>query len=462
MKEISTTITCGIGSEKHNHDLEYRASLTHVHGRENGVIEVIPYRSYEEQINEMMKPFIDQFNERQKERYQAAWERYKSGEIKTKPRKSNYKPMTFNYYQEHKDDTYHSRKTGKEEKLPIFRSLILGLGDRSDREKGIISEKEAVDVLSGVVAKWPTLYPDFKLLGATIHLDEEGFYHAHIDYKPLYETHSDQGLQCGIGQESALERMKFEPEQSIINGRDKAPIRFNAFRNALYRMVESELARHSIRLQYGVSKIKEPAKDSSKNQKMENWRASQDAARDLQHTKNVALDVLAKDEVSSEDLSKAITSAGKIIETLEQIEDSPRARLTKDKSYAVSFRLFDQLKSFIKQLMESIGTLLKQVDLLRSRSDLLNKENSELKNSNAVLLRKLEELERSPATDFLQENLRKNIFRSYDKLLEEYPAHQPLIFDRVNKAIKEAERELSPENVQKLHQARDELFEKIK
>ena len=32
-REISVTVTCGIGSEKHNHDLEYRETLKHVHER---------------------------------------------------------------------------------------------------------------------------------------------------------------------------------------------------------------------------------------------------------------------------------------------------------------------------------------------------------------------------------------------------------------------------------------------
>lgn len=129
--------------------------------------------------------------------------------------------------------------------------------------------------MSGVVKRWPEIFPCLKLLGATIHLDEDGFYHCHIDYIPLFESGNDgkqeHGLQASHSQEAAFMHMGFEPEQSIINASDKAPIRFNAFRNRLYLTAEEELNALGLRLQYGVSKIKEPAKDSSTNQRMENW-----------------------------------------------------------------------------------------------------------------------------------------------------------------------------------------------
>jgi len=62
MAEISVTVTVGEGSERHNHDLEYRSTLKHVHDMKDGVIELVPYRPYQEQINELMKPYIDEYN----------------------------------------------------------------------------------------------------------------------------------------------------------------------------------------------------------------------------------------------------------------------------------------------------------------------------------------------------------------------------------------------------------------
>ena len=264
-RTISCTCTVGDSSERHNHDLDYRAGLKHVHGSAEDVIELIPYRSYQEQINEMMKSYIVEYNQRQQQRYKEAWHRYNNGEIKTKPRKRNYEPMGYDYYSDHLNDIYYNRAHKKNEAVKLWRGLIFGLSDKADRENGIITKAEAIGVMSGVVKRWPEIFPCLKLLGATIHLDEDGFYHCHIDYIPFIESGNDgkheHGLRASHSQEAAFMHMGFEPEQSIINASDKAPIRFNAFRNRLYLTAEEELNAQGLRLQYGVSKIKEPAKE---------------------------------------------------------------------------------------------------------------------------------------------------------------------------------------------------------
>ena len=60
MNEVSVTITAGEGCEEHNHGLEYRSKLEHTHDtNKDTVIELVPYeKSYKEQINELMKPYI--------------------------------------------------------------------------------------------------------------------------------------------------------------------------------------------------------------------------------------------------------------------------------------------------------------------------------------------------------------------------------------------------------------------
>lgn len=371
-RRVSCTATIGKGSEKHNHDLEYRETLKHVHGSREDVIELIPYRSYQEQINEMMKPYIDEYNEKQQARYKAAWERYNSGQIKTKPRKANYKPMGYDYYTDHLNDTFFNRATKENEPVKMWREVIFGLGDQSDRESGTITREEAIAVMKGVVERWPEVFPDFKLLGATIHLDEEGFYHCHIDYKPMFENDremiQEQGLQVQVGQDAALEHMGFEPEQSVINGRDKAPIRFNAFRNRLYHETEAELNKHGLRLWYGASNDKEPDKDSSSHQRLDNWQATQDGISQLQLMKNTMLDIVEGDRVSPEGYKAAVKAAKDIEDTLTQIGNQKRSRLNKD-NVVVHFSLFDQLRSFVKNMMNTISHLLQKVDVLKENLD---------------------------------------------------------------------------------------------
>lgn len=381
-KKISCTVTVGAGSERHNHDLKFREALDHTHTADcpEAIIELVPYRSYKDQINDLMKPYIDKYNQEQQRRYEEAWERYNAGKIKTKPRKRDYKTMDYDYYSEHKDDVHQNPRSGKVEKVPMWREVIFGLGDQDDRQNGFITKEEAVSVMRKVVERWSELFPCFKLLGATIHLDEEGFYHCHIDYKPLYEKDEPgRGLAVGIGQDASLKRMGYTPEQSIINGRDKAPILFNAFRNRLYYEVEEELNKHGLRLLYGVSEVKEPGKDSSKKQKLEDWKATQDGVHELQQMKNNMLDVVESDHVSPDSYKAALRAFDDIEKKLDEIESQPRSRLNKN-LLTVPFTLLSQLRSFIENVYKIVVTnLLHQIDVLNSHLDHYEKENAELR-----------------------------------------------------------------------------------
>ncbi|MBQ8433154.1 MAG: plasmid recombination protein [Clostridia bacterium] len=369
MTEVSVTVTVGEGSESHNHDLEYRRTLTHVHEMDDGVIELVPYTvCYRDQINALLKPYIDEYNERVDQRYQEAWDRYNAGEIKTKPRKRDYKHMDYDYCAAHEDDYITNPVTGKREKIPLFRSLIIGFGDKQDREQGRITEDQAKTVSADVVRLFQEKFPHLKVLGATLHLDEQGFFHLHLDYKPVMAAEFSKGLQCTVSQELVLEQMGYQPEQSIINGRDKAPLRFNAFRNEIYRYTEECLAAVGLRLMYGASKVKEPEKDSSVNQPLANWQATQDAANELQHLKNVMLDTVQGDHVSPEGFKKAVAAADKIGGVLDEIEKQPRSRLNKN-NVVVNFHLFDQLRSFVKDMVETVRHLLQRIDILTKKVD---------------------------------------------------------------------------------------------
>lgn len=368
MTEVSVTVTVGEGSEEHNHDLEYRATLKHVHDRPDGVVELIPYRNYTTVIDEAMKPYIDRYNQRVEERYQAAWERYNAGEIKTKPRKRDYQKMCDSYVRETLGEMHRNPHTGKVEEVPMFRSIIIGIGDREDRQSGRLTEPQIKEIFREVVEKFQEKFPDFLLLGASLHLDEQGFYHVHIDYKPMYEKAAPdaekgskrRGLDVGTGHDAALEHMGFQPEQSIINGRDKAPLLFNAFRNEIYRMMESVMAEQGLRLQYGVTARKEPEKDSSRNQRLDVWQATQDAAREMQHKKNLALDLIAQDTVSPEGYKAAMAAVEDLNDTLQQVQTSPKTAFRD--GVKITFTLFDQLRSMVKNIQETIGHLLHKLD----------------------------------------------------------------------------------------------------
>ena len=353
MTEVSATVTAGIGSERHNHDLAYRESLDHTTTANcpDAIIELVPYEaSYKAQINEIMKPFIDEYNAHQQKKLDAAWEKYRSGERKSKPKKKDFPMMDYDYFEAHKDDTIVNPHTKKVEKVPIFRSWIIGIGDITDRKNERITREQAEPIFKEFVQKFQEKFPHFKVLGATMHLDEQGFFHLHLDYKPVMEHTFAKGLQATTSQDTILESMGYTPEQSIINGRDKAPILFNALRNQMYYDLETAMANHGLRLQYGVTETKQPGHDSGKNMDMETWQDLQDAARNMQHQKNIVLESIDNSTVTPAGLAQALQAATNIEHTMARIEQSPKSRLDK-KSRLVEFRLLDQLRSFVDQLL---------------------------------------------------------------------------------------------------------------
>ncbi len=369
-RHISCTCTVGVSSEAHNHDLEYRQTLEHVHGSKEDIIELIPYESYKDQINRILKPFIDAYNRRRQKLYEAAWVKYNNGLIKNKPRKRDYALMDYDYFTEHYEESYYNRNKNQHMTKRLWRGLIIGLGDKEDRKNNIITREEAIDVIQKLIESWPNFFPALKLLGATIHLDEEGFYHAHIDYFPIFirpkAEKQAHGIQASHSQEGALVYMGYTPEQSIINATDKVPIVFNAFRNRIYLEVESLLSTHGIRLEYGVSKRKEPTKDSSTNQQLKNWQDTQDGVLEAQKKKNHILDIIENDDVTPEGVKTALKTANELETLLTKVSQQKRSRTNKD-NVVVPFSLFDQIQSVIKNIVDAIAHLLQRISVLTDK-----------------------------------------------------------------------------------------------
>lgn len=375
MLEVSATVTVGGGSERHNHNISYRDKLEHTTGEHNKIIELIPYeKNYKEQINELFKPYIEEYNQKIEVRYQKAWERYNNGEIKTKPRKRDYKPMGYDWFTEHKDDTRINPHTKKQEKVNMFRSIIVGIGDKEDKKK--ISLEAAESILNGTVKDFQKDFPDFKILGATLHGDEVGFWHMHIDFIPFYKKGSQiekKGLSVGYGFDNAMKHMGYKPEQSIINERDKVPILFNTMRNRIYRSLEDNMNKNRLLLQYGVSKYKDPNKDSSKNQKLEIWQETQDKAREMQHDKNIILNEMAK-PVQDIDQHTVFYTVNKLKDMITYAMSNTKKRLNK-KEIIVEFHIFDQMRTFFEQFCRKLGELVGLVNQLQKENNHLKAEN---------------------------------------------------------------------------------------
>lgn len=385
----SVTITCGVGSERHNHDTQYRSTMEHVISGPEDVIELIPYIAYNIQINEIMHPYIEMYNQRQDGRYMDALARYEAGELKHKPSKSSYAHMDYDYAATHTTSKHRHQTTGRVEEDPIHRSIIIGMGDKHDRQ--LIDREQAIAIFSELPTAIQDAFPYFKVLGCTLHLDEEGFYHGHLDYfvaAPKATWKSD--LPIYRGQDRALQMMGYLPEQSIVNASEKQPLYFNSLRNKLYNIMQHAMDEQGIRLQYGISRDKYPYKDPSKNMRLEVWQDAQDRFVALQHYRNQIVEILSSPDMQVQDLK----SAAAIIHSIRKIVEGKTdlAPITLLHGYRVTGELLNRYISATTRILNGMRThiqaqethlqdLKQSICVLEDQRDQLRREIAELQST---------------------------------------------------------------------------------
>ena len=374
MTPISVTITGGYGSERHNTDSVFREKLPHVDAAEGDIIALFPYVPYRVRINRLARPYVEACNERIHIRYEQAVEKYERGERKKKPYLSQYKTLGYDYYADHVGDMKHNRANGKVESVPMYRSLIVIIGDRDDRMSGRIPKDVAIEIFRRLLAEFQRNFPVFWLLSATVHIGEygdasksaPGAWHLHIDYKPLFPLGEQaQGLRMGIGFDGAMKYMGYEAEESIVVDHHR-PLLFNAFRNRMFRALEKILPEYGLRLQLGVTSQKDPNKNPSQNLPLEAWQARMAETQNLQNVKNHWLDILLHDEVSPDGVKAALAAIAEAQQSAESLKKAPKT-LT-GTSYKLSEKQYDHLMGTLEGVMTYFAHILRKIDDLEEQA----------------------------------------------------------------------------------------------
>ncbi|MBR6646939.1 MAG: hypothetical protein IKL09_05415, partial [Clostridia bacterium] len=83
--------------------------------------------------------------------------------------------------------------------------------------------------------------------------------------------------------------------------------------------------------------------------------------------------ILERDKISPDDLKTALVAAIDITDKIEEIENSPRKRIDKNK-VVVEFHLLDQLRSFVEKLVEMIAVFLRDRDEYKRKYEELKRE----------------------------------------------------------------------------------------
>lgn len=302
MRTTHTYVTVGHGSERHNHNLAFRKNvLQHTENtNESTVVELMKYTDYRTLINELMKPYIDEYNKNQDKKYNDDLDRYAKGELKNKPKKSNkkYKHKDDDYYTERINSVVYNRKTKQKTHQKAFDEVCVGFG--SAETKHDYSRDEVEEIMRNTLEDIKKKFPNIWILGATIHFDEAGNHHMHIDYLPIYFKDQDKDfreLRIGINIDECMKGMGFEPSLSLINKSKKKPLYFNTFRNSIDFILEEKLNEHQILVERGVTKDRVNKEHLDKDE----WLQTKVAANEIQNFKN---DLLIQTEVISEKLEE--------------------------------------------------------------------------------------------------------------------------------------------------------------
>ena len=318
MNVLSVSIVLGSGSERHNHDNGYRLSLDHVLAMNGGEVELTPYIVYNTRINELMKPAIDEYNTRRQEKYYEAMNRYERGELKTKPKKQAYQLMSYDYARDHERRYMRNPSTNRVEAVPLYRELIIKLGNIKDRVSGKLLDDIAILICGEIVAKFDECFQLLNILGCTLHVNELGAIHLHMDFIPIAKKLAwKNGLPVSLSLNVALEQMGFVPENSIMCTKtERAPILFNALRNRVYQICEEVLINHGYRMQYEATALNYPSLDPSESRSLHEFQFLSDHARWIQHNKILAQEFLQEENLQFEDLTSAMNAYQRITESV--------------------------------------------------------------------------------------------------------------------------------------------------
>lgn len=277
------------------------------------------------------------------------------------------------------------------------------MGDREDRVNGTISQEIAIAIFRELLQAFVQLFPMFELLCAVVHTgeygdethDKHGGWHMHIDFLPWCERDPDaEGLRISTSLESAMRKMGYEPEESIVINHHR-PLLFNTLRNELFRAIERILPQYGFRLQLGVSSDKYPDQNPSENLPMADWQAHMRETADIQNIKNSWLDILMTDEVSPDAVKQALGS-------LAIAQDAMRVFQGADKTwdgnaYKIRETDYTRLRGAIETMIDTMAHVVskaEQADVYAEQVEDLTQQLAAMQTANTQLEQEVARLRR--------------------------------------------------------------------
>ena len=319
-------------------------------------------------------------------------------------------------------DNYNAKQKRSDRKIGSYYELIRqGNNDRNLVYETIIgvyksntSEETQREILRKVYEIWPKRYPNFEIVGAYYHADEEGEPHLHIDYVPV-ATGYKRGMSCQNGLVKALEQMGFV--KGKINGKERFAI---DKWQADGRLLLDEICRS-----YGI-KVKHPQTNKGiPHLETSAYKVSQQLLDELETLSNqkTARENELKNEIKQlenykKQLNNDILELKKSLEDLSadelavqtSLSEAQNNVLRKKSELATMSYEIKQKSSKIESLRLSEGDLMATCEALASQNELLQKN----------ITTKQKTLKDSLLADFVKENkhmlykIFKSVARDYE------------------------------------------------
>lgn len=354
MEKMSCSCTWGTGNINHNFNKKSREKQDHIDNSkidDNIILKEISPKTIEQEFNKIFAQDVEEYNSRQKRN----------------DRKID------SYYQKCLDD--------KRIKAP-FREVIYQVGNKDD-VKNKDKKDKMIKSLTKFYNEFEKNYPNLKVIGAVIHLDE-ATPHLHLDVVP-YAENNKRGMKHKVSFEKAIEQMGFKPEESQVNKNVKDPLIFNGFRNHSMQLLENILNEEGIE--------RDVKNNTKKHLQPSDFKKERDAIEELK--KDPKIQEKAFDELTAvyeeefkdkreelESLEKSIESSKKFKEKhkTEEYEAFEKAIKAEKKVQEITKKKDQAQKEYEEQLKKNEE--IKKQDLYKQQEQqikTLQEENTKIK-----------------------------------------------------------------------------------
>lgn len=254
-----------------------------------------------------------------------------------------------------------------------YEEMIIALTDKGD----YISEQEYEKIYREYLEKFQRYYTNLVVVNATVHMDEKGSPHMHLDYIPVAEGYK-QGLSKRYSISKSLENLGFKPEKATR--KNNAMMHFHKEQKQIFNdiVMDNGIPVHAVGThdyltpqEYKDETMRQNAELQNKNSLLKREIA------DLSHEKE-KLDILIHE--AQNELKMANTRLQDAITACQLTEATTRA-IIQDQQNIIALR--DELVGIINQKSRDLGIAWKQttegyvLDMQRTLNHLTQKHNNQ-------------------------------------------------------------------------------------